>query len=264
MTLGEASSHRQGQVRRDLPEGGRDPSRPRCASRCRCSRRRPSSTRVTNQGCADRGLVLPAAAARGGGEPRRVRRRRHGASARSAGLTANGTLAAGVARGPRPPAPVPSPSVERSLDRRVDAALRSGRFWPVVGVFFVAGVLLSFTPCVLPMLPILSSLIAGQGAERVAPARLHARGELLARHGARLHRLRRRRRSGRRRPRRGAADALGAGPVRDRPARARGVDVRLLRTAVARTRCTATCTAPATRCPPAACSACSRWAASRR
>ncbi|HMZ00074.1 MAG TPA: protein-disulfide reductase DsbD, partial [Burkholderiaceae bacterium] len=45
----------------------------------------------------------------------------------------------------------------------VDAALRSGSLWTVVGVFFVAGLLLSFTPCVLPMLPILSSIIVGQG-----------------------------------------------------------------------------------------------------
>ena len=45
----------------------------------------------------------------------------------------------------------------------VDAALRSGSLWTVVGVFFLAGLLLSFTPCVLPMLPILSSIIVGQG-----------------------------------------------------------------------------------------------------
>ncbi|MDH3459407.1 MAG: protein-disulfide reductase DsbD [Burkholderiaceae bacterium] len=45
----------------------------------------------------------------------------------------------------------------------ISVALRGGRLWPVMGVFFAAGLLLSFTPCVLPMLPILSSLIAGQG-----------------------------------------------------------------------------------------------------
>ena len=46
----------------------------------------------------------------------------------------------------------------------IDGALRSGRYWVVVGVFFVAGLLLSFTPCVLPMLPILSSIIVGHSA----------------------------------------------------------------------------------------------------
>ena len=43
----------------------------------------------------------------------------------------------------------------------VDSVLRSGRFWLVVAAFFAMGVALSFTPCVLPMLPILSSIIAG-------------------------------------------------------------------------------------------------------
>ena len=42
--------------------------------------------------------------------------------------------------------------------------------WPAVGVFFLAGVLLSLTPCVLPMLPILSSIIVGQGT-RVSRSR---------------------------------------------------------------------------------------------
>ncbi|WP_119156751.1 protein-disulfide reductase DsbD [Caldimonas tepidiphila] len=47
---------------------------------------------------------------------------------------------------------------------RIDAALQSGNLLLVAAVFFVAGLLLSLTPCVLPMLPILSSLIAGQEA----------------------------------------------------------------------------------------------------
>lgn len=50
----------------------------------------------------------------------------------------------------------------------LDGVLRSGRFWTVVGAFFVAGLLLSLTPCVLPMLPILSSIIVGRNA---APSR---------------------------------------------------------------------------------------------
>ncbi|GAB4401404.1 MAG: protein-disulfide reductase DsbD [Rhodoferax sp.] len=40
--------------------------------------------------------------------------------------------------------------------------LASGRWPQVLGAFLLAGLLLSFTPCVLPMVPILSSLIAGQ------------------------------------------------------------------------------------------------------
>ena len=41
--------------------------------------------------------------------------------------------------------------------------LKGGSFWFIVASFFGAGVLLSFTPCVLPMVPILSGIIVGQG-----------------------------------------------------------------------------------------------------
>lgn len=33
----------------------------------------------------------------------------------------------------------------------------------IIGAFFIAGILLTFTPCVFPMIPILSGIIAGQG-----------------------------------------------------------------------------------------------------
>ena len=41
-------------------------------------------------------------------------------------------------------------------------ALQSRSLLTVAGVFLLAGLLLSFTPCVLPMIPILSSIIVGQ------------------------------------------------------------------------------------------------------
>lgn len=72
--------------------------------------------------------------------------------------------------------PIPAEAVADVSDTgRLDAALQSGHFWTVVGVFFVAGLLLSLTPCVLPMLPILSSIIVGAGG-RVT----RTRGLLLA------------------------------------------------------------------------------------
>jgi len=43
------------------------------------------------------------------------------------------------------------------------AALFEGSFPLVIGTFFVFGLLLTFTPCVLPMIPILSGIIAGEG-----------------------------------------------------------------------------------------------------
>jgi thiol:disulfide interchange protein DsbD len=50
------------------------------------------------------------------------------------------------------------------------ARIIGGSLWAMVGWFYVAGLLLAFTPCVLPMVPILSSIIAGQG-EKVSTSR---------------------------------------------------------------------------------------------
>ena len=123
---------------------------------------------VTSQGCADQGLCYPPMqsvadvqlAGFGGDGSVRV-------PADGRGL--NGALAASRAS-------AAMAGVSRSGDAAIDHALRSGRFWLVVFAFFVAGLLLSFTPCVLPMLPILSSLIIGQGGQAVA----RSRGLLLA------------------------------------------------------------------------------------
>jgi len=43
------------------------------------------------------------------------------------------------------------------------ALLSNGSLAWIMGVFFVAGLALSLTPCVLPMIPIISSIIVGQG-----------------------------------------------------------------------------------------------------
>jgi len=45
----------------------------------------------------------------------------------------------------------------------VSRALKSGNPMLVIGLFVLLGLGLSFTPCVLPMMPILSSIIVGQG-----------------------------------------------------------------------------------------------------
>ena len=44
-------------------------------------------------------------------------------------------------------------------------ALRSGNTWLTLAIFFGAGLLLAFTPCVFPMIPILSGIIVGQGED---------------------------------------------------------------------------------------------------
>ena len=115
---------------------------------------------VTNQGCADRGLCYPPQqrgiavklAAYGGDGSARVMKADEpiatAAAPATPGTTSTGSAAAYAAD-----------------DAGIDGALRGGHFWTVVGVFFVAGLLLSLTPCVLPMLPILSSIIVGHGAK---------------------------------------------------------------------------------------------------
>ncbi|MEQ1741885.1 MAG: protein-disulfide reductase DsbD [Candidatus Nitrotoga sp.] len=47
---------------------------------------------------------------------------------------------------------------------------KQGSFWLIVTFFFGAGLLLAFTPCVLPMIPILSGIIVGRSAH---PTKMH-------------------------------------------------------------------------------------------
>ncbi|MEM7280365.1 MAG: protein-disulfide reductase DsbD [Pseudomonadota bacterium] len=51
--------------------------------------------------------------------------------------------------------------------------ISTGSLFSVIGVFFLGGLLLAFTPCVLPMVPILSGIISGQG-ENVTRGRAFA------------------------------------------------------------------------------------------
>lgn len=48
-----------------------------------------------------------------------------------------------------------------SEEASVLSLLRGGSFWAIVLGFFGAGLLLAFTPCVLPMIPILSGIVVG-------------------------------------------------------------------------------------------------------
>ncbi len=48
-------------------------------------------------------------------------------------------------------------------EARFERLLASGSLWLIAAAFFGAGVLLTFTPCVLPMIPILSGIIVGEG-----------------------------------------------------------------------------------------------------
>jgi thiol:disulfide interchange protein DsbD len=61
--------------------------------------------------------------------------------------------------------PAAASTQQPAEDRQIAGLLRSGNFWLAMVSFFGFGLLLSFTPCVLPMIPILSGLIAGHGAK---------------------------------------------------------------------------------------------------
>ena len=98
------------------------------------------------QGCADRGLCYPP-------EQRTAQLLLTAASNASAPPGA-GTASAG------------SDFVTASEQGRIDSALKSRSLLAVLPIFFVLGLLLSFTPCVLPMLPILSSIVVGQSGHQ--------------------------------------------------------------------------------------------------
>ena len=51
----------------------------------------------------------------------------------------------------------------QSEQDRLAALLASEKLWLTIASFFGLGILLAFTPCVFPMVPILSSIIVGQG-----------------------------------------------------------------------------------------------------
>jgi len=78
--------------------------------------------------------------------------------------------ASGASSGPATPQAAASAAELSGADAQFSQALASRKLLTVAGVFLVAGLLLAFTPCVLPMLPILSSIILGQN-ERVSKAR---------------------------------------------------------------------------------------------
>lgn len=123
------------------------------------------SLEVVSQGCADAGLCYPpmtsaaevSLTAFGGN-----------GSARVTAANVDANPGAGLTQGSgSTPAPNSTSAGERGAiaswfdGSAVDSVLKSGRFWLIVAAFFAMGVALSFTPCVLPMLPILSSIIAG-------------------------------------------------------------------------------------------------------
>jgi thiol:disulfide interchange protein DsbD len=106
---------------------------------------------ATSQGCADKGLCYTPMDSQarlsptGGG----------GLLAAARGLDAQGASSAAAAASPG----------DDSEMGRIESSLRSGRLLAIMPLFLLLGLGLSFTPCVLPMVPILSFIIVGEGAK---------------------------------------------------------------------------------------------------
>lgn len=79
---------------------------------------------------------------------------------------AGATSAPGAGQAIAPPAGTPTASATPPLGEDQATAQRLAALGPIAGtlLFFGFGLLLAFTPCTLPMLPILSGLIVGGGA----------------------------------------------------------------------------------------------------
>ena len=60
-------------------------------------------------------------------------------------------------------APASARAAPVSEQGRLATIITGSTIWVTAGVFFLAGLGLAFTPCVLPMVPILSGIIAGEG-----------------------------------------------------------------------------------------------------
>jgi thiol:disulfide interchange protein DsbD len=58
-----------------------------------------------------------------------------------------------------------SPAPAQSEMGKIETALKGGKLLVIVPLFILLGLGLAFTPCVLPMVPILSSIIIGDGAK---------------------------------------------------------------------------------------------------
>ncbi|HEX4986704.1 MAG TPA: protein-disulfide reductase DsbD [Burkholderiales bacterium] len=111
----------------------------------------PITLKVGYQGCSEKGLCYPPAT-------RELRL----ALAVAGGANEPSTAGAqNAGAGPGSPAGATAAAAE---DEKIAGLLGAGNIWLVMASFLGFGLLLSFTPCVLPMIPILSGMIAGQGA----------------------------------------------------------------------------------------------------
>jgi thiol:disulfide interchange protein DsbD len=73
------------------------------------------------------------------------------------------SLSAALGNVPDTSAAAQMPAAPENDNTRIAGLFQQGSFWLIVSFFFGAGLLLAFTPCVFPMIPILSGIIVGRG-----------------------------------------------------------------------------------------------------
>jgi thiol:disulfide interchange protein DsbD len=126
----------------------------------------PFTLKVTSQGCADKGLCYAPMESQ-------IRLSMNGGSGllEAARGAFNGNVAmdtpqsqAAMSMPPVDRAPMTGAPVSSEMGQ-IETALKSGRLLIILPLFAFIGLGLSFTPCVLPMMPILSSIIVGEGAQ---------------------------------------------------------------------------------------------------
>jgi thioredoxin:protein disulfide reductase len=122
----------------------------------------PFALEVNSQGCADKGLCYPPMPSVAKIGPALA------VLQAASGEAAEKLLAAVVPAAAAQTTPVAAtagaPSTAAlSESSRIEAVLKERNLLAAIALFFGLGLLLTFTPCVLPMVPILSSIIVGQG-----------------------------------------------------------------------------------------------------
>ncbi|HEX8615802.1 MAG TPA: protein-disulfide reductase DsbD [Telluria sp.] len=117
------------------------------------ARPKPFTLTVAYQGCADAGLCYAPMTKTYLVDP-----------AKPGVLAAQAEALPATAATPATPAPAASAAAPEDDTTLAQRTLQSGSLWRIGSAFLLFGLLLSFTPCVLPMVPILSSIIVGEGS----------------------------------------------------------------------------------------------------
>jgi thiol:disulfide interchange protein DsbD len=134
----------------------------------------PFTLNATGQGCADKGLCYPPQDASiqlapgGGGEPQMSAAPGQSLPAGQGAFAFPGKAAEPAPQVDTPAAPTVAstaakPAAAPSELSGIASLLQGGRLLAIVPAFILLGLGLAFTPCVLPMVPILSSIIVGEG-----------------------------------------------------------------------------------------------------